>query len=259
MQPQKNVLVYFLRQIKLKAMKYLSILLILSTIFLTNSCEFLYPCLEGNGVLTTQERSVTGFSSISSSSSFDVVVQKSSSTYISVEADENLQQYILTYVQDGELFLETEKGRCLDSKSRILVTVYCPDITSFVLSGSGDAQMFDFSTSNFNLVLSGSGDIDISNFTISNNLGVNLTGSGDIFVEGTTGSTDFNLSGSGDIKGDMMKSLISDIVLSGSGDIYTYASERLKVILSGSGDVYYYGNPATVDKRITGSGDVIKR
>jgi hypothetical protein len=219
----------------------------------------MYPCLEGNGTSSTEDRAITSFTSIRSASSFDVVVQYNSETYITVEADENLQQYIRTYVQGGDLILETEQGRCLESQNRILVTVYCPYIETAVLSGSGDVQMFDFKADYFNLVLSGSGDFDLGNIVVAKNLEINLSGSGDINIDGKAAVAKYYLSGSGDLRADLMTVNECDLVLSGSGDIYAFAYEYMKIILSGSGNVYYYGDPTDVDSRVTGSGKVIKK
>jgi Putative auto-transporter adhesin, head GIN domain len=240
-------------------MKFITPLLILFSALILNSCEFMYPCLEGNGNSTTEERSVTSFTSVRSTSSFDVVVQYSPDTYITVEADENLQQYINAYVQGGDLILETEEGRCLESQNRIQVTVYCSYIESAVLSGSGDIEMFDFTADYFNLVLSGSGDFNAGNLVVAKNLEINLSGSGDISIDGKAAEAKYYLSGSGDLRADMMKTNNCELILSGSGDLYAHAYEYMKIILTGSGNVYYYGDPAEIDSRVSGSGEAIKK
>ncbi|MBN2485129.1 MAG: DUF2807 domain-containing protein [Bacteroidales bacterium] len=240
-------------------MKLKQFLLIIAPVFILYSCEIMYPCLEGNGVLTTEERAVTHFTSVNASAGFDVELIYSTDSYISVEADENLQKYIRTYVHNGELVLETEQGRCLRSGNRILVTVYCPFIEAVVLSGSGDMEVSGFSADNFDIILSGSGDIDIAMLTVSERLTAKLTGSGDIMADGSANEANFTLSGSGSIHADRFRVNNCYIVLSGSGNSYVYATSYLKVRLSGSGDVLYYGGPERVDKRITGSGKIIQK
>lgn len=240
-------------------MKLRTITYILLSALVINSCEILYPCLEGNGVLETQERTASSFSSVSSSGNFDVEVLYGEEHQVIVDADENLQQYIRAYVEDGELIIETELRRCLQSSNRILVTVICPYIETIVLSGSGDIDVSDFTSEYNKIILNGSGDINCTGLNVTQNLDVELTGSGDITIEGKTVASNYYLSGSGDIHANLMKSNSCDIVLSGSGDIFTYVYDYLKVVLSGSGNVYYYGNPTNVDERVTGSGNLIKK
>jgi hypothetical protein len=239
-------------------MKYTTLFYIIFSAFILNSCEMLFPCLDGNGVLKTEERAVSAFTSVISTSDFDVEIRYGADPQVTVDADENLQQYIRTYVEDGELMLETDQGRCLQSQNRILVTVYCPYIETVVLSGSGDVDMSSFSADSLKIKLSGSGDFNSTGLVITKSLEVNLTGSGDITIDGKAAESNYYLSGSGDIRGNLLKSTISKVVLSGSGNVYTYVYEYLKVVLSGSGNVYYYGDPADTDERITGSGKIIK-
>ena len=223
------------------------------------ACEILFPCLEGNGVITTENRSVSSFTTVNNASEFDVIIEYSANATISVKADENLQQYIRTYVQNGELILETDQDRCLQPQEPIAVTVYCPYLESVILSGSGDIDMYDITSDYLNLTLSGSGDINASNIIATNSLEMNLGGSGDITIDGKAANAQYYLTGSGDIHGEMMRADKCSIVLSGSGDVYTYVYTSLKIVLSGSGNVYYYGDPEEIEQRVTGSGVVIKK
>jgi hypothetical protein len=248
-----------IKKLNYKQMKYATILYILISAFILNSCELLSPCLEGTGNITTEERSVASFTSIVSSSDFDVAIRYSTTLSVTVEADENLQQYIRVYVENGDLKLETEQGRCLQSQERILVTVNCTYVESVVLSGSGDIDMSDFTVDYFNLDLTGSGDFSGSNIIVTKDVELSLSGSGDVSIDGKATNASYRLSGSGDIRANSMKVTNCDVVLSGSGNIYTYVLEYLKVVLSGSGDVYLYGDPADIDQRITGSGKIVKR
>jgi hypothetical protein len=237
----------------------ISILLIIIAGELFNSCEILLSCLDGNGVSSTEERSVSTFTGINSTGDFKVNVVYAEDTKIEVEADENLQQYIKVSVEDGNLILETEEGRCLQSQNGIIITVYCPYIESITLTSSGDVELTGFAADYFNVNLTGSGDIDIYQLTVTKSLELNLSGSGDITIDGKSGEAKYFLSGSGDIRAESMRVNNCDLVLSGSGDIHTFTYNLLQIHLSGSGNVYYYGNPASKEERVTGSGKVIKK
>lgn len=238
-------------------MKQITIVLIILSGLVLNSCEAWYPCLEGNGVLSVEERGITNFTSIYSNSTFDVDVIKSSETSVAVEADENLQQYIKTYVKNGNLTIETDQDRCISSSNRIKVTVKCPLVETVVLTGTGDVSLFDFAADYFNVTLSGTGDILLSRLVVSKSLEVNLTGSGNINIDGKSVSAHYYLSGSGDIMAKSMYVSSCKAVLSGTGDIFASVNDTFEIILSGTGYVYYYGNP-TVNQRVTGTGKIVK-
>ena len=46
------------------------------------------------------------------------------------------------------------------------------------------------------------------------------------------------------------------ITVSGAGDAEVYASKSLHAVISGAGDVVYDGNPADVQREISGWGEV---
>jgi len=63
----------------------------------------------GNGHVITKERPVTSFSKISIEGIFPVVLsQDGGSEFVKVEADENLQEFILVRNEGSELIVETE-------------------------------------------------------------------------------------------------------------------------------------------------------
>jgi hypothetical protein len=242
-------------------MKTIRVLYITAIVFaglIINSCDALFSCLDGNGIGSTEERGVSNFTGIYSTSDFDVEVIQSSETKIIVQADENLQQYIKTYVEDGNLMLETDNYRCLNSVTTMQVTIYCPFLETVILSGSGDMEVSDFNPEYFTVTLSGSGDIDLSNILVGKSIEVSIPGSGDIMLDGKSPQAYYYLSGSGNLYGQTMTTDYSKVVLSGSGDAKVFAYEELDVILSGSGDVYVYGEPL-IKERTTGSGNIIRR
>jgi len=105
------------------------------------------------------------------------------------------------------------------------------------------------------VTLSGSGNIDVSGL-VGDSLLVDLPGSGNITVTGTAESVNVSLPGSGNIYCDGLKTKSATVTLNGSGNIKVYASQSLDANLRGSGEIRYDGNPAQVNKSITGSGGI---
>ncbi|ETN96557.1 Putative auto-transporter adhesin, head GIN domain [Zhouia amylolytica] len=216
--------------------------------------------VNGNGKVTTETRKVGDYDTVSMAGFFDVVLVKGSEGKITIEAEENLLEYIVTEVDGDQLKIKTEKGYNLSTSrgKKILITVPFEDISGVYLSGSGDiVSKNEIKATNFTTSLSGSGDIKLS--LNSDTVEANVSGSGDISVTGYTSSFECAISGSGDIHAYDLKAKDVSVSISGSGDAKVHCNGgKLKTRIVGSGDVKYQGNPGSTDNKIVGSGDVTK-
>lgn len=214
----------------------------------------------GNGVSMTQEIEVGDFDRISIPDFVDVYyTQSSDQQCVTLTCDENLAEFYVVEVKDGELVIGT-KNSILNAKSETFVTVSSPDLREVNLSGSGDFECSGSITTDkdFTLKISGSGDVDIASITASSTI-VNLNGSGDAWIGSmTVSSAEFKSSGSGDIEADEVKADSISIKTTGSGDcsLCCKDSGTLSVQISGNGDVTLRGTArALINISQTGSGD----
>lgn len=100
-----------------------------------------------------------------------------------------------------------------------------------------------------------SGSGDLQFRTTASNIEASISGSGDIELDGSTDRLTVSISGSGDIDAMDMTSQNCEVRISGSGTAKVNATQDLNVRVSGSGDVYYRGKP-NIQSRISGSGDL---
>jgi hypothetical protein len=109
--------------------------------------------------------------------------------------------------------------------------------------------------------VSGSGDIVVEGLT-GGSFTAEVHGSGDIVASGTATKINANVAGSGSVDLSDVKANVATATVSGSGDIYVCASEGVTATVSGSGDIEYSGhsgqNPE-VTSVVSGSGDVSRR
>jgi hypothetical protein len=217
--------------------------------------------VKGDGKVVTVERMTGDYDAIAVSGWFDVEVVEGKEGSVSLKGEENLLEYILTEVKDGKLVIRVERGINLQpsswTKGGILVTIPVEEVSSLSMSGSGDLvgktvlRSRDFSAS-----LSGSGDMNIQ--VEAKNMAVSVSGSGDLTVDGGTENLAVQISGSGDVHAFGLQANSADVSVSGSADVEVTAREFLKARVSGSGDVSYRGNPAKIDTKSSGSGDISK-
>ena len=211
--------------------------------------------IRGNGVVKTESRTAAKFSGVDVSGNIDVYVKQDSSYSVKVEADENLQSYIVVKTDGDALVIEPKDGYNLSGHIKVYISA--PDYKNFEASGScsilGENKIN--TTSAVDIDLSGASDINLE--LKSPKIDAGTSGAGTITLKGET--KDFSVHGSGSSSmhcADLMAENV-EVDISGAGDAEVYASVKLDVEVSGAGDVKYRGN-AIVSKSISGAGSVNK-
>ena len=217
--------------------------------------------IKGNGKVVTIERTTGDYESIAVSGWFDVELVKGAEGTITMKGEENLLEYIITEVKGGKLVVKPEKGVNLQSSSwksgTISITIPVEEINAVSMSGSGDlVGKTVIKGSNFKTSMSGSGDLSLD--LEVEDLEVNVSGSGDMDLKGSTNNLEVQISGSGDVQAYGLNANNVSAIVSGSANIEVTANTSLKARVSGSGDISYRGNPAKIDSKTSGSGDISK-
>ncbi|QEC40366.1 head GIN domain-containing protein [Pseudobacter ginsenosidimutans] len=238
-------------------MKNLLVLLLPIALIVSSSCSFVGgKKVRGKGEVRTESRSVTQFSGVSTSGSFDIYVS-SGPQEVKIEAEDNLLEYIETYINDGVLRIRTKDGFSLRPTKNVKVFVTNPTFNKIHSSGSGNIIGQNKIISNDKLDLSVSGSADINLEVDAPEVESEISGSGNTDLKGATKKFETKISGSGNVRALDLMSEETEVKITGSGDVSVFASVKLTVRVTGSGDVRYKGN-ATVDSKITGGGGVTK-
>jgi hypothetical protein len=220
---------------------------------------------------------VAAFDQIENSTAFDIVFTRADTSGISITADGNIIDNIVTETSGSRLEIKTmPRDACFNYTQRPVINVSSPGIKSVMISGSGDFIADQMQGESVNVKLSGSGDINAENISCTD-LTVLLSGSGsislsdtdctdsDIFISGSgnitiSGSgtrTNMKISGSGNIHAGNFITGSASVIISGSGDAYTQIIDKLTGMISGSGNIYVKGDP-DIDVALSGSGRVIR-
>ena len=235
-------------------------------------------CINGNGNVETQSRNTTSFNSAVNTTSVDIIYLKADSISISVMAESNIINHIVTITKNDRLEIRTDpRNACFDYRHRPVVTITSPELSTMELTGSGDFSADTLSGNSVTVRLTGSGNL-LANVINSDDLDITLTGSGDADIaKATCQDADFSLTGSGDltiagngengimrvtgsgdIRSDGFQLMTATETITGSGNINTLVQNSLKAVISGSGNIFVRGNP-DIDQTTTGSGRVIRR
>jgi hypothetical protein len=245
-------------KLKNEKMKFIQLLLALSVLsIISQSC---YKRggpwgMKGKGENVKETRDISGFTRIDLSIDADISYTQDSIYKFEISAQPNILKILTTEVKGSTLRMEFQRN--VWDHNKIKITIHSPAIEAFSISGSGDIQALNTIVSDdLDLNISGSGNISIPSLQ-SKKLTAKISGSGNMQISGGKADReDFSISGSGDI--DVEKVIASDnsSKISGSGDMILNVTEHLDISISGSGDIRYRGRP-TVDSQISGSGKLI--
>jgi hypothetical protein len=191
-------------------------------------------CLDGQGSIVSEIRTLADFHNISSTIFADIHLTQGPKEDVIIEAQQNILGELKTTVVQGELRLTL--NRCVDIIEPVKVLITIPEINNLTLTGVGD-----FIAEN---------DFDLTE------LNVVLTGVGDFNLQGTTTALDISLTGVGDVKAFDLISDMCDIVIAGVGEAEVFVNDELNVTITGTGKVFYKGNP-TITSDITGTGSLV--
>ena len=172
-----------------------------------------------------------------------------------LEGEETLLEEYETVVDSGVLFIKSNSWLKFWRKKPITVYVRMPLVRKISVAGSGsivgESTLY---SDNLTLELTGSGELELDVET--KQLGSNISGSGEIRLRGSAKVFQHSISGSGDLKALNLVTERSEVKITGSGNCELSASNRLDVLISGSGTVFYRGDPRTVSQEVSGSGKI---
>lgn len=238
-------------------MRYSSFILF-AVIIVLSSCDYLGGVrISGNRHITTKEISAGSFESVEVHGSMNVHLVQSPTNSVKVQADDNLFEYLDIYTEGNRLVVKTRKGYNLRPSRDIIVYAAAANFKDIELSGSGDifSENTITATDELSVEVSGSGDINM-NVNVPR-LRSKISGSGTLTLNGIAKDFSATINGSGDIKSFGLSADNARVDLAGSADAEVTANKTLEVEIAGSGSVTYKGNPS-VKQHIAGSGSIEK-
>jgi len=210
-----------------------------------------------------ETRNVSGFTKVNFGVAGDLYINFGPEFKVVLEGEKKYLDEIITEVSGGKLVIKRDNWRGswkMNFNEKITAYVTMPEIKGLGVSGSGKAEIKDAVKSDeLYLNVSGSGKIYTSDVVVSK-LDCGISGSGDVIIGGSGSASDaeISISGSGNYAGEPLKIETAVVHISGSGNCSCYVTEALKASVSGSGNVNYKGNPR-IDAHVSGSGKVRSR
>jgi citrate lyase gamma subunit len=212
--------------------------------------------VEGHGKVVTKERKTDSFTGVKVSSGIDVYLKQGNNEVVTVEADENLHEYILTEVRNGILNVYSEYNIRDAERKRVYVTMN--EVNSVKTTSAGDVSgESPIKSDKLELSASSAGNIKLE--VNAKNIDIDISSSGDITLKGETDMLRADLSSAGDLNAYELRSKEADISVSSAGDADVYVTDRITARASSAGDINYKGDPKYVDSHSSSAGGIHKR
>ena len=222
-----------------------------------SSCRFMGKRVVGNGIMKTEEKSVSSFKEVEANGNIKLVVIQGDLKPVKLEGDENLLKYIEVKQEGDRITIETKPGVNLSPSNDITAYVTSPVFTDIEVSGTSDIVGQNKISVSEPISLSASGAGDIQMELDAPKVSAGISGSGSIKLKGQTKDLDIDLSGAGHAYCYNLLSENTKVQISGAGSAQVYASVKLEADVSGAGNINYKGNPS-VSQQISGAGSVSK-
>ncbi|MDF1575749.1 MAG: DUF2807 domain-containing protein [Bacteroidales bacterium] len=212
--------------------------------------------ISGNGRVITDTRDITGFTGVHVSSGIDVFLSQGSNFEISVEADENLQDVILTEREGNMLVVKTDRVNIRNAKSK-KVHISLPELIELKISSAGDCVgQTPFLCEDLRLSISSAGDLSLE--VDAHEINLDISSSGDACLSGSADLLNVSLSSAGDLNAFDLIAARVDVVVSSAGDARVHATEEISMNASSAGNIYYKGDASVIHSHSSSAGDIIR-
>jgi hypothetical protein len=211
--------------------------------------------IKGNGNIVTEKRTVyEGFESVSVSNAIEVEIIQDDQTEILVETDDNIQNSILTKIENGTLIISRKKGSYTSSKPQ-KITVKMPIITELTASSASSIKTRD-TLKGENIYLNCSSAAKIEALLAYDHIKVNSSSASKIELKGI--ALDFNAEASSASKIDAEDLLTNDVIAksSSAAKIAVHPIVSLKAKATSGSKIEYNNTPKSIEKETNSGGNI---
>lgn len=232
-----------------------SVMLVLASMAISlQACVFDVNAIRGDGNITTEKMDLSSFDGLHVSGMFEVFLVEGNSPHISIETDENLQEYVIAEVRNNILTLRMKENNRYDP-TRLDVYVTTNSLSELKLSGATSVSSdHTLSAANLTISISGAGDMNLK--VDAERLKTHVSGAGNVRISGNAQDHQIRISGVASINCLNLETLDTDVSISGAGSAKVNATQKINASVSGVGSIEYSGNPQSKNLNTSGAGSI---
>tara|TARA_R110002073_G_scaffold40547_5_gene114988 strand:- start:94046 stop:94753 length:708 start_codon:yes stop_codon:yes gene_type:complete len=226
--------------------------LAIALLFVTSSCVFVG--VRGDGNVITQTRTISSdFNAVSVSNGIEVRLTMGDAVSLSLEADENLHDIIITEVEDGVLKIYAEENIWRAKKRKVYLSATSINELR-ATSGSEIISENTISSDDLKVSVTSGADARLQLNVI--NLKCSTTSGADARLKGSADSFVANATSGSNIRANELEAKICDANVTSGADISVNVIEALDANASSGGDIRFSGNPKKVKKNSSSGGGI---
>ncbi len=227
----------------------------LATLFLlimTTSCFF--DGVKGNGNVITQYRNISSdFDAIDVSQGIDVYITIGDKVSLSLEADENLHEIILTEVEDGVLHIYADKNIWSAKSRKVYLTAQ--SINEVIASSGADVRSENtIRSEDFKIRATSGSDVRLQ--LKVDNLTCSTTSGADARLKGKANSFTAKSTSGSAIKAKELETKRCNAKATSGANIDVKVTTNLIAEATSGGDIRYFGNPKVEHHNVSSSGSI---
>lgn len=226
-------------------------------LFMASSCIInIQDSITGDGNVISQTRDLPEFSGIKVGSGIDVFITQGEPQQVTVEADENLQEWIRTEINGTVLHIYTEKNIRLARTKKVNIT--CKMLDKIQVSSAGDVTgLTQFKVDNLDIDMSSAGDLKLE--VEAKEIRISISSAGNVHLKGKTDVLSADLSSAGDLNAFELEAKKGDVSVSSAGSAKVFVTEEASFRSSSAGDIDYKGEPRIREINTSSAGSVNKK
>lgn len=234
--------------------KFFLLALLISNLYIFQSCEKVEQEISGNGSFAEEERVYTDFNNITLQGDFETRIFPDTSYFFKIEADENVLPFIETQIVGNELTVSYKDGiKVTDATVRIILGL--PEVITITSNGDNTISNERILQSNV-LTINAEGKTTLSLNIDVDYLKADISGKSIVNFSGYSKECKMSLSGKGKLTSSLMEVAMFNLKKSGNVAAILFVSDRLIVRSAGEGDIYCKGNPDYIEQDIKGNGQL---
>jgi hypothetical protein len=230
-----------------------SIFLLSAVSFLLFSCEMDQRTIRGNNDIVEVEYELEDFNELFIDGIFVCHLIPSDKVGMTIEADENLIDYLEITNNDGQLKVKSLEN--LKSEKGVHVYIQFKELKKITSYSIANIQTESaLSGESLSIVMGGAGKLDLQ--TDVKSIDIAFSGAGLVNLEGSAQEMRVSMSGAGSLQAEDLVVAYAKVALSGVGSAEVNATETLEASVSGIGVINYVGEPKEVISDVSGLGKV---
>jgi len=226
----------------------------LMTVVCTSCVIEAFNGIKGDRNVVTENRKITeDFTAIRTSTGLDVNITQENQNTVIVEADENLQNLIVTEVENGVLKIYSEKNIWSAKSKKVHVSI--KTLNSLKASSGSDVRTVKKIQSE-EISIGASSGASVRMTVVANSIATNTSSGATIRVSGSADNHAAKASSGSSIKAYDLISKNVIVNVSSGANIDIHASEKIEARASSGGDIDYKGTPKKVLRRSSSGGSI---